>query len=185
MSTEQAAHHARAMLAALGLTPADDPELARTPERFAELLSELVPVADPPCLSTFDLTGQPEPVILCALPFQSLCVHHLLPFFGTIDVAYVPDRYIVGFGSIGRVIDHFARRPQMQERLVQQIADLLQDQLQPAGLLVRCRARQMCMELRGARKRGALLSLASRGVLTSGPLRAEALAAFAAAEEAL
>jgi GTP cyclohydrolase IA len=184
MSREDATRHARAMLDALGLTPATDPELALTPERFVELLSEFrtAQQAPAPKLSTFAHDGHADPVLLCALPFQSLCVHHLLPFFGTIDVAYIPGEQIVGFGSIGRVIEHFARRPQMQERMVQQIADLLQAQLNPAGLLVRCRARQLCMELRGARKRGALLSFASRGVLIEGAQRAEALRAFEAAE---
>jgi GTP cyclohydrolase I len=185
MSQEDAVRHARAMLDALGLTPAVDPELALTPERFVDLLGELKGVQAAPKLSTFAHEGHAEPVLLCALPFQSMCVHHLLPFFGTVDVAYVPGERIVGFGSIGRVIDHFARRPQMQERMVVQIAALLQEQLEPRGLLVRCRARQLCMELRGAKKRGALLSFASEGVLREGAQRAEALRAFEAAEIAL
>lgn len=172
-------------LAELGLDKTVDPELRSTPERFTELLREMFAGvdADPPVLSTFPIDSlgtdaEPEPVILGGLRFYSMCVHHLVPMFGFIDVAYVPQDRMVGFGSIGRVIDHFAKRPQVQERLVSQVADYLERQLEPEGLLVRCRARQMCMELRGAEKRGNLVTSASRGILSSGPRRAEVLQQF-------
>lgn len=188
---DEAIGHLRAALEALSLTPGQDPELQETPARFAGLLEEMTSglreTAPEP--STFALEVAPEasvePVVLCALPFQSLCVHHLVPFFGTIDVAYLPHERIVGFGSIGRIIDHYARRPQVQERLVEQIAGRLQEALEPRGVLVRCRARQMCMELRGARKRGALISSAARGALSEGPTRAEVLSQFVSEEVAL
>ncbi len=183
---DDARQHALAMLNALALTPQHDVELADTPARFTVLLRELFwgMHEPPPVLSTFDAPPQ-EPVILAALPFQSMCVHHLLPFFGTIDVAYAPGAQVVGFGSISRVIDYFAARPQMQERLVAQIADYLQQELKPRGLLVRCRARQMCMELRGARKRGVLISSVARGTLTHGPAREEILRQLLTHEETL
>lgn len=188
--TDDAVKHARAMLEALNLTTDADPELDETPERFVDLLEAMSRGFDEPApsVSAFsaDLThadegphGQ-EPVILADLPFYSMCVHHLVPFFGSIDVAYVPDELVTGFGSVGKVIDHFARSPQVQERLVHQIAEHLEDALAPRGLLVRCRARQMCMELRGAEKTGSLISSASRGCLTEGPLRQQVIEDFRA-----
>jgi GTP cyclohydrolase I len=179
---EDARKHARAMLDALGLDAEADPELGETPKRFVELLESMSEglKADPPSMSTFD-AGDGEgdrPVILTGLSFHSLCVHHLVPFFGTIDVAYLPDAQMTGFGSVGRVIDHFAAKPQLQERLVDDIADHIDKQLQPRGVLIRCRARQMCMELTGAQKQGRLISITSRGALNEGPERSELLSTF-------
>ena len=173
----------RAFLQSLDLDESKDPELGDTPHRVTELYRELFAGlhSDPPTPSTFlldDDQAAGDPVVIAALPFYSMCVHHLLPFFGFVDVAYVPQRKMVGFGSVGRIVDHFARRPQVQERLVAQIADHLQATLQPQGLLVRLRARQLCMEMRGARKRGELISLAARGCLRNGERRAELLAQF-------
>ena len=185
MSQQDAIEHLRAALEALGLTSDVDPELGKTPERFVGLLTESFEGLEHPAptISAFPLgDGQPEPVVVAALPFKSMCVHHLLPFFGTIDVAYVPSESIIGFGSVGRVIDHYAAMPQMQERMVHQIADLLEDALKPQGIIVRCRARQLCMEMRGSKKRGVLTSYAARGVLREGRLRDELMAAFRSAE---
>lgn len=188
MKDQEAIRHFRAFLNALDLTPEIDSELERTPERFTQLLIDMSQGlrTNPPDISAFDIVHDidHEPVLLSALPFSSLCVHHLLPFFGTIDVAYIPGPKMVGFGSIGRVIDHFAARPQVQERLVTQIADYLTEHLQPAGLLVRCRARQLCMELRGAQKTGHLISFAARGTLKSGDLRQEIIRQFLSAQAA-
>jgi GTP cyclohydrolase I len=179
---DDAIQHARALFESLGLSPDDDPELAETPERFTELLREVFTdtETEPPEVSTFesDYVGdgeRGEPIFLEDLPFYSMCVHHVVPFFGTIDVAYVPDETMTGFGSVGRVVDHVAARPQIQERLVRQIADRLDDALDPEGILVRCRARQMCMEMRGASKTGRLTSFASTGVLTEGERRREVM----------
>ena len=185
---QDAVEHARRFLGALRLTPEQDAELELTPQRVTSLMDELFwgLRQAPPTLSVFEpSTSSAEPVIVSALPFRSMCVHHLLPFFGTIDVAYEPDAHLVGFGSIGRVIDHFAARPQMQERLVQQILDYLALHLRPKGLLVRCRARQLCMEYRGACKHGELVSVASMGSLGQGPRREEALREFSLAQRPL
>lgn len=182
MQGDDAVRHFRAFLNALNLTPEVDSELGRTPERFTELLTDMSQGLrnQAPDISAFDIVDDidHEPVLLVALPFSSLCVHHLLPFFGTIDVAYIPGPKMVGFGSIGRVIDHFAARPQVQERLVTEIADYLNEHLQPTGLLIRCRARQLCMEMRGSEKTGSLISFAARGSLKSGPLRQEIVQQF-------
>lgn len=172
----------RQWMTSIDLTEEVDAELARTPERFAGLLHDLFTGLReaPPKLSLFPADEMsPAPVVMTGLRFQSMCVHHLLPFFGRIDVAYVPHRTVVGFGSIPRVIDHFGAKPQMQERLVKEIADYLEEHLQPAGLLIRCRARQLCMEYRGAKRCGELLSFASRGTLQKGEQRQELLNQFA------
>ena len=182
----------RAYLTSLGLDDQADPELERTPERVTEMLRHLFSgmTVEPPQPSTFPPPHSAEgpardPVVISAIPFQSMCVHHLLPFFGTVDVAYVPEAEMIGFGSIGRIVDHFARRPQVQERLIVQIADHLQETIQPRGLLVRLRARQLCMEMRGAMKSGELISIAARGNLDSGPLRRELLEQFRGADAEL
>lgn len=180
----------RSFLSSLGLDETLDPELKETPERFTELLRQLFASTHepPPTLSTFELAETeepPGPVLICAIPFQSMCVHHLLPFFGAVDVAYLPAKKMVGFGSIGRVVDHFAQKPQVQERMIAEIADLLQKSLEPRGLLVRLRARQLCMEMRGAAKTGELISFASRGLFKSGSQRSELISQFEQAQQAL
>ncbi len=188
--SDRPAEHLRAFLESLGLDDEFDPELADTPERVTELFGELFSEFDenPPEISTFSSEytgGQSDPVVIAAIPFESMCVHHLLPFFGTVDVAYIPGDTMVGFGSIGRVVDHFAGRPQVQERMIAGIADHLEQQLDPTGLLVRLRARQMCMEMRGAKKKGELISVAGRRALSDGSLRSELLAQFRQTETSL
>ena len=187
---EQAVDYLRAFLDAVGLDERADPELADTPGRVTELFGELFSglTADPPEPSTFSTPEshrRADPVIISAIPFQSMCVHHLLPFFGAVDVAYLPGDEMVGFGSIGRIVDHFARRPQVQERMIAQIADHLERTIELDGLLIRLRARQLCMEMRGAKKRGELVSIAARGELIDGPRRTELLQQFQRAEKPL
>lgn len=177
-----APEHLRAFLDALGLDDDVDEHLASTPERVTEMLTELFEATTRPAptMSTFDAetTG---PIYVVALPFRSMCVHHLVPFFGTIDIAYDPGDTIAGFGSFGRVVDWAARRPQLQERMVEQIADVVADQLQPNGLLIRSRARQMCVEMRSGRT-GEFLCSATRGELQS---HDAAIRQFVAAESPL
>lgn len=177
--------HVRRLLESLGLDSDTERELEQTPERFVEMLNTAFSGLDsePPSLSTFESDdvgpSESEPIVLTDLSFYSMCVHHLVPFFGTVDVAYVPAEHVTGFSSVGRVIDHFASRPQLQETLTRQIADRLWDALEPQGVLVRCRARQMCMEMRGPEKRGHLVATASRGSLQEGERRRELLNTFA------
>lgn len=179
----------RSYLRALGLDDEVDPHIKDTPRRVTELLHQLFSGLreDPPRPSTFEVPPdeRPGPVVICALPFQSMCAHHLLPFFGAIDVAYQPAKVMVGFGSIGRIVDHFARRPQVQERMIAQIADHIDETLEPDGLLIRLRARQLCMEMRGSKKSGELVSLAARGTLRKGRRRTELLNQFQSAQQPL
>lgn len=102
--------------------------------------------------------GQREMVVVRDVPFVSLCAHHMLPFSGTVDVGYIPEDWLVGLSKIPRVVDFFAAKLQMQERLTSEVADFLQAALRPRAILVRTRARHMCMELRGVKKAGSRTS---------------------------
>ena len=93
-----------------------------------------------------------EMVIIREIEFFSMCEHHLLPFFGKVHVGYLPDKKVIGLSKIPRIVDMFARRLQLQERLTQQVAETLRDVLQPRGVGVICEARHFCMMMRGVEK---------------------------------
>jgi GTP cyclohydrolase I len=143
-----------ALLRALGRDPADQ-HLADTPRRVADAYAELL--TPPP----FDLTtfpndeGYNELVLATGIPVQSLCEHHLLPFTGIAHIGYLPGERILGLSKLARVLDLFARDLQVQERLTQQVADWLKDNLNPRGVGVVIEAEHLCMSLRGVRARGA------------------------------
>ena len=165
-----AVSHLRAFLQSVGFT--GDPELEKTPELVADFLADFVPASEEHEICTLP-TPSSDPVILRDLPFYSLCAHHLLPFFGTATLAYLPAGRIAGLGSLVRALHFFSRRPQLQERLTAQVADHIQSQLSASAVLVRLEARQMCMEMRGTRSTGTVITTASRG---RGPIeRLEAL----------
>jgi GTP cyclohydrolase I len=153
------------ILQQLGHTPGSDPELDRTPERFAQLLRErFAPPIDPPSIRPLPSAAHPgDRIIVRDLPFHSMCVHHLVPFFGHVHIAYRPRHHILGFGSFGRIVDAFARRPQLQERMTAHIADHLADLLAPDALVVVSHARQMCMDLTDAGRGATTECFALRG----------------------
>lgn len=148
-----------------------DPEMRQTAQRFTEMFAGFVPGSDEGLAEGFTLVGvgtpdfQPTPVAIRSMPFHSLCAHHLVPFFGNASVAYLPDQQLAGFGSIAKVVQHFARRPNLQERMAEQIAGVLVKALRPKALVVRLVARQLCMEMRGARVHGTVEALAVRGAV--------------------
>jgi GTP cyclohydrolase IA len=154
------------LLRATGHDPAD-PTLRGTPERVAAFAAAAWPGGAP--MPVLDAAGRmPAPgdgaVALEAIPFRSVCEHHLLPFSGTADVVYRPGGWIVGIGGVVRVVDDVARRLQVQERLVEQVADVLQAGLEPAALLVRLRATHACLWARGIGDAGTTLTTtAARG----------------------
>jgi len=150
---EAAEYAGRLFLKALGIDPdaVDAPDLARTPHRFAAAYAELLS-PEPFDFTTFDNSeGYDEMVLVRDIPVRSLCEHHLLPFTGVAHVAYLPDDRVVGLSKIPRMVDHYARRPQTQERLTVQIAEALAARLQPRGVGVIVEASHSCMTLRGAR----------------------------------
>jgi GTP cyclohydrolase IA len=153
------------LLRALGKDP-DGPHLAETPRRVAAAYAELLTAGQ------FDLTtfpndeGYNELVLATDIPVQSLCEHHLLPFSGVAHIGYLPGDRILGLSKFARVLDLFARDLQVQERLTQQVADWLQENLSPRGLGVVIEAEHLCMSLRGVRAGGArTITSALHGVL--------------------
>ncbi|WP_309127509.1 GTP cyclohydrolase I [Microbacterium sp.] len=163
-----AEHAGRLFLAALGIDPdaADAPDLARTPYRFAAAYAELLN-PQPFDFTTFaNREGYDEMVLVRDIPVHSLCEHHLLPFSGVAHVVYLPADRVVGLSKIPRMVDHYARRPQTQERLTVQIADALAARLQPRGVGVIVEAAHSCMTLRGARAGDAITKTSAvRGTL--------------------
>ena len=157
------APHMKEIIKALGEDP-DREGLYRTPERSEKALRYLtsgysVDVHEIVNGALFDVKYD-EVVIVRDIEFFSLCEHHLLPFFGKMHVAYLPDSKVIGLSKIPRIVDVFARRFQIQERLTQQIAETLQEMLKPRGVAVICEARHFCMMMRGVEKQhsGAITS---------------------------
>src|SRR4051794_32087173 len=157
------------LLAALGADP-DDEGLRETPRRMAAAYAELL-TPQPFRPTTFpNDEGYDELVVARAIPFHSLCEHHLLPFHGVAHVAYLPGERIVGLSKLGRVVDFYARRLQVQERLTTQVARWLCDTLAPRGVGVLIEAEHLCMSLRGVQKPGArTITSALHGVVRDDP----------------
>lgn len=156
----------REILLAIGENP-DREGLERTPARVAEAYAELFAgMAEDPRHHlgvTFD-EGHKEMVILRDIPFASLCEHHLMPFTGVAHVGYIPEGRVVGLSKLARLVEGYARRPQVQERLTSEIADALMDGLNPDGCGVVIEATHTCMTIRGVQKPGAtMVTSAMRG----------------------
>ena len=142
------------LLAALGID-LDQDGLRETPGRMARAYAELFS-ARPFQLTTFpNDEGYDELVLARGIPFRTVCEHHLLPFAGVAHVGYLPDDRILGLSKLARVVEHFAARPQTQERLTRQIADHLEVNLRPRGVGVVLDAEHTCVTLRGVRAIGA------------------------------
>jgi GTP cyclohydrolase I len=157
------------LLAALGQDPASE-QLADTPRRVAASYAELL-IPAPFTLTTFpNDEGYDELVLVRAIPFHSLCQHDLLPFTGVAHVGYLPADRILGLSKLARVVELFARRLQLQERLTTQVADWLQAQLEPKGVGVVLEAEHLCMTLRGVHAAGArTVTSTLHGLLRSDP----------------
>jgi GTP cyclohydrolase I len=149
------------ILHAVGEDPARD-GLKRTPERVARMYAELLAgyTTDPMAVlndAIFEVKYD-EMVIVRDIEFYSLCEHHLLPFMGRVHVAYIPDGKVIGLSKIPRMVDIFARRLQVQERMTRQIADLIRDLLHPQGVGVVVEALHLCMMMRGVQKHNARMT---------------------------
>jgi GTP cyclohydrolase IA len=142
------------LMRALGMDPTD-PSLVRTPERVAKAYSELLSPREFGLTTFPNDEGYDELVVARDIPFTSLCEHHLLPFVGTASVGYLPGGRILGLSKLARVVELFARRPQVQERMTKQIATWLDQHLRARGIGVVVRAEHTCMTLRGVQARGA------------------------------
>jgi GTP cyclohydrolase I len=163
LDAAQAAAHD--LLVALGADLTDE-SIRDTPARMANAYAEMLSPA-PFDLTTFPNTdGYDELIVVRAIPFHSLCQHHLLPFVGVAHVGYLPEHRILGLSKLPRVVELFARGLQVQERLTKQTADWLQDHLAPNGVGVVIEAEHLCITLRGVQKAGArTVTSALRGVV--------------------
>ena len=170
----------RELLMAIG-EDVDREGLRDTPRRVAEMCQEIFGEisADPRKeLKVFTAKNQDEMILVRDVPFYSICEHHLLPFFGLAHVAFIPEEdRITGFSNLVRVVEIMAKRPQLQERLTTEIADIFMDLLKPKGVLVVIEAEHMCMTMRGVKKPGSVTTTsAMRGVMRKEATRAEAFA---------
>lgn len=163
----------------LGYDAAEDPHLRDTPARVAKFMrSWHTKLSEPPPLTTFPNDGTDEMVAVGGIVFYSMCAHHGLPFYGTASIGYVPRDRIVGLSKLARVVDHFARRFQVQEQITRDVAGYLEDELRPHGVAVVLRAEHLCMSMRGIQKPGhRTITSDLRGVFREKPeARAELLA---------
>ena len=181
MDREKIEQGVRLILEGIGEDP-DREGLVKTPERVAKMYEEVFAGMDQDPAELFEVTfdeHHEEMVLVRDIPFYSMCEHHLVPFFGMAHVAYIPaaDGRICGLSKLARLVDVYAKRPQVQERLTSQIADTLVDQLHPQGAIVVLEAEHMCMSMRGVKKPGARTTTSAvRGIFeTSQATRNEAL----------
>lgn len=173
------APHVEAILDELGVDRGD-PNLRETPQRvaamFLEMFHGLKEGAEPAVTVFPNEEGYSAMVMEREIPFYSMCAHHLVPFYGHAHIAYIPGKHIVGLSKIPRILEFYAKRPQIQERLTEQVADYLWQRLEPAGVMVVIEARHLCMEMRGVKKPGTLtVTSAIRGAFENAKVREEFL----------
>ncbi len=149
----------------------EDPQregLVRTPDRIADMYAEIFEGIGQDPLELLKVRfneNHQEMVIVKDIPFYSMCEHHLLPFHGAAHVGYIPNGHVVGISKLARVVEIYARRPQLQERLTSQIADALMEGLEPQGVAIVVEAVHLCMTMRGVRKPGSLVATSAiRGI---------------------
>ena len=171
----------RMILEGVGEDPSRE-GLLDTPRRVADMYAEIFAGLGADASEHFCVTfneGHQEMVLVRDIPLYSVCEHHLLPFIGRAHVAYVPGKSgrICGLSKLARVVDVFAKRPQVQERLTSQIADTIVEHLDPAGVIVVIEAEHLCMSMRGVKKPGSeTITSAVRGIFENRPAtRAEAM----------
>ena len=180
---ERARRAVHELLEAIGEDPARE-GLERTPQRVAAMFEELFSDMgeDPARFLTVQFAAEhDEMVMVREIPFASLCEHHLVPFLGKAHVAYIPstDGCITGLSKLARVVDGYARRLQVQERMTTQIADAIERALEPRGVLVVIEAEHLCMSMRGVRKPGAItVTSAVRGLFRKDARTREEAMAF-------
>ena len=148
--------------------------LLETPDRIArmyeELFAGLTADASEHLAKTFQVDNN-EMVIEKDITFYSMCEHHLMPFYGKAHIAYIPQGKVVGLSKLARTVEVFARRAQIQEKLTAQIADALEEHLNPAGVMIMLEAEHMCMTMRGVKKPGSkTVTLVTRGVFKEDPV---------------
>ncbi|MEW6750589.1 MAG: GTP cyclohydrolase I FolE [Candidatus Latescibacterota bacterium] len=174
---EQISQHFAEIMRILDLD-LSDPHLHDTPHRVGRMYLEIfrgLQTRGEPAITTFpNVEGYSNMVMVRDIGFFSVCSHHMIPFFGQAHVAYIPGNRIVGLSKIARVVDFYARRPQLQERMTEQIIDFLVARLEPRGAMAVVEARHLCMEMRGVEKPGALTTTSAiRGCFRDKRVREE------------
>lgn len=174
------AGHVREMIRILGLDPEKDPNLVDTDRRVAKMYLDIFSGLNEgtrPKLTTFPNDEHYTAMVMeKEIPFYSLCSHHFVPFYGHGHIAYIPNERIVGLSKLPRLLEFYARRPQLQERLTEQVASTLEDELKPMGVMVVIEARHLCVEMRGVKKPGAVtVTSAIRGIFLEKAVREEFL----------
>jgi GTP cyclohydrolase I len=172
VDTKKIENAVREILAAVGEDPNRE-GIRNTPARVARMYAELLGgMREDPKehLKSLFTENYDEIVLLRDIPFYSICEHHLMPFIGSAHVAYLPKGKVIGVSKLARVIDCFARRLQVQERLTDQISDFLMESLKPLGVAVVLEASHSCMTIRGIKKPGSIMVTSSlRGLFKSDP----------------
>lgn len=176
---DRIAHHVRGILTNLGLD-LSDPNLAETDLRVAKMYLEMfqgLSEGAEPKVTTFpNEEGYSHMVMETKIPFYSMCAHHLVPFYGHAHIAYIPRESILGLSKFARILEFYAKRPQLQERLTEQVVTCLEEKLHPLGAMVVIEARHLCVEMRGVKKPGAVtVTSALRGIFHQKQVREEFL----------
>lgn len=176
---DRIAEHFSEIIRLLGLDTRD-PNLNGTPGRVARMYAEMFHGAregDEPSITTFPNDEHyDEMVTVKEIPFYSLCAHHFVPFYGHAHMAYIPSHEIIGLSKLPRVLEFYAKRPQLQERLTEQVIGYIDRKLAPQGAMVVIEARHLCLEMRGVKKPGAVtVTSAIRGCFKDKRVREEFL----------
>jgi GTP cyclohydrolase I len=174
------AGHMAAVMRELNLD-LEDPNFAETPERVAKMYLEMFhglrEGVEPKITAFPNDEGYHHMVIEKEIPFYSMCAHHFVPFYGHAHIAYIPESTIVGLSKLPRILEFYGKRPQLQERLTEQVAEFLWSKLKPQGVMVVIEARHLCVEMRGVKKPGALTTTSAlRGCFADRMVREEFLA---------
>ncbi len=165
------------------------PGLLKTPERVAKMYEEIFSGLETKkdseeILNPIEGESHDEMVLLKDIPFYSVCEHHLLPFFGRAHIAYIPDGRIVGLSDLAKALEYFAKRPQVQERLTSQLADMIMSAIKPKGAMVIIDAEHLCMNMRGIKKPGSrTVTSAVRGIFRSRATTREEMLALVGKKE--
>ncbi len=176
---QRLAGHVRALLEELQLD-LEEPHLIETDLRVAKMYLEMfrgLREGAEPQVTTFPNDEEYSSMVMeKQIPFYSMCSHHLVPFYGHAHLAYIPGERIVGLSKLARIVEFYAKRPQLQERMTEQVVKYLEEKLRPQGAMVVIEARHLCVEMRGIKKPGAVtVTSAIRGVFHDRPVREEFL----------
>lgn len=148
--------------------------LQNTPKRVARMFCEIL-TAKEPKITVFASQGYDQMISDKGIKYYTLCEHHLMPFFGEVKIAYIPDKHIIGLSKLARIVEYFSKRLNTQEYFTNNIANYLEDKLKPRGLGVLVTGRHLCKEMRGIKKEGVMTTIALRGLFLEQKVKEEFL----------